>query len=321
MKHLLIRLTLAASLLGTTLCIQAADAPSKPVPKEPTPVATGQDAGNTAAQEIPLQKIPAPLLPRVRIQTSLGDMILELYDTKAPKTVANFLSYVREGTYDGTIFHRVIHDFMVQGGVYSADYKPRYTRAPIPTEATNGLKNERGTIAMAREYDPDSATNQFFINVVDNRILNHHSPTPGHWGYAVFGKVAEGLDVLDRIRNLPTGAGGPFDKEVPQTQVLIKKISIEPSAPSVFLSAEEQAAKELADAKAAEEKKAALKASKKPAKKKTKPKPATASATTPAKTDKTGSPAVKPATPAKPATPPIGAGATTATPPGASNPK
>lgn len=313
MKHLLIRLALAVSLFGTTLSIQAADAHQKPAPKEPVPAAAGKDADT---QESLPKETPAPLLlPRVRIQTSLGDMILELYDTKAPQTVANFLSYVREGTYDGTIFHRVISDFMIQGGAYGADYKPRYTRAPIPTEATNGLKNERGTIAMAREYEPNSATNQFFINVVDNRILNHHSPTPGHWGYAVFGKVAEGLDVLDRIRNLPTGAGGPFDKEAPQTQVLIKKISIEPPAPSVFLAAEEKAAKELADAKAAEEKKAALKASKKPAKKKpaakkvAKPKPATASAST----DQTSA--------VKPSTPPTGTGATTAAPMGASNPK
>jgi len=320
-KHLLIRLTLAVSLLGTILCIQAADAPTKPAPKEPAPVAAGKDA-DADTKESPPQETPAPLLPRVRIQTSLGDMILELYDTKAPKTVGNFLTYVREGTYDGTIFHRVISDFMIQGGAYSADYKPRYTHAPIPTEAMNGLKNERGTIAMAREYDPHSATNQFFINVVDNRILNHHSPTPGHWGYTVFGKVTEGLDVLDRIRNLPTGAGGPFDKEVPQTQVLIKTmISIEPPAPSVFLAAEEKAAKELADAKAAEEKKAALKKSKKPAKKKpeakkaVKPKPATAPANTPTSADKTGSSTVKPTTP------PTGAGATTAAPAGANNPQ
>ena len=227
-------------------------------------------------------------------------MLLELYDTKAPKTVENFLSYVREGTYDGTIFHRVISDFMIQGGAFSNDYKPRYTHAAIPSESTNGLKNERGTIAMAREYDPNSATNQFFINVVDNRILNYHSAKPGHWGYAVFGKVTEGLDVLDRIRNLPTGAGGPFTTDVPQTQVVIKKISIESSAPPFVVA--DTVVDEKKDAKAVV-KKTTKKTSKKPTSK-------TAASKTSAK------PAPKTGTSVKSVSPPAATTSTTTTPAG-----
>lgn len=170
-------------------------------------------------------------LPRVRIQTNLGDMVVELDNKKAPKTVDNFLTYVKQGSYDGTLFHRVIGDFMIQGGAYTNSYQVRPARAAIPTESNNGLKNKRGTIAMARGYDPNSATNQFFINTVNNEFLNFHAPRAGYWGYTVFGQVTEGLDVLDRISKTPTGSGGPFPKDVPRTPIIIKKISIEPVTP------------------------------------------------------------------------------------------
>jgi peptidyl-prolyl cis-trans isomerase B (cyclophilin B) len=195
-------------------------------------------AADTAKDTAPIAANTTPVVtshpPRVRIQTNFGDMIFELDNVKAPKTVANFLSYVEETAYDGTLFHRVIEDFTIQGGVYDANYEVRTPHAPVETESTNGLKNERGTIAMAREIDPDSATNQFFINLANNLSLNHHAPKEGYWGFCVFGKITEGLDVLDRIEALPTGAGGPLEKNVPQTQVLIKAITLEPPAPATI---------------------------------------------------------------------------------------
>jgi peptidyl-prolyl cis-trans isomerase B (cyclophilin B) len=161
--------------------------------------------------------------PRVRLQTGMGDIVLVLDPEKAPKTVENFLGYVQDGFYDGTIFHRVIDGFMIQGGGFTADYVRKETRAPVMNEADNGLKNEVGTVAMARTSDPDSATAQFFINVADNAFLNHTSPTPRGWGYTVFGRVAEGMDVVDRIRQVPTGPAGPFRKDAPRTPVVIEK--------------------------------------------------------------------------------------------------
>jgi peptidyl-prolyl cis-trans isomerase B (cyclophilin B) len=161
--------------------------------------------------------------PRVRLVTSFGDIVLELNQEKAPKSVENFLTYVKEGFYNGTIFHRVIDNFMIQGGGFTQDFKKKPTHDPITNEADNGLKNDRGTIAMARTNFPHSATAQFFINVVDNDFLNHRSPTPRGWGYAVFGKVVEGMDVVDNIRRLPTGSGGPFRKDVPKTPVIIEQ--------------------------------------------------------------------------------------------------
>ena len=169
-------------------------------------------------------RIPSPLLvatvlsltgavalagPQVRLDTSLGPIILELADDKAPKTVDNFLAYARDGFYNGTIFHRVIDGFMIQGGGFTADFQQKPTRAPVPNEADNGLKNLRGTIAMARTSDPQSATAQFFINVKDNPALDYRSSTPQGWGYAVFGKVIDGMEAVDKIRQTPTGAGGP----------------------------------------------------------------------------------------------------------------
>jgi peptidyl-prolyl cis-trans isomerase B (cyclophilin B) len=164
--------------------------------------------------------------PKVRMETTKGVVIIELYPDKAPKTVENFLRYVDAGKYDGTIFHRVIKGFMNQGGGFTPDYKKADTFAPIMNEADNGLKNTRGTIAMARTSDPNSATNQFFINTVDNTFLNHSSKTPRGWGYCVFGTVVDGMDVMDRIAKAPTGPGGQFPKDVPQEQIIIQKVSL-----------------------------------------------------------------------------------------------
>jgi len=172
--------------------------------------------------------------PRVRITTTLGDIVLELDREKAPKSVENFLDYVREGFYDGTIFHRVIDEFMIQGGGFTQDLQKKPTRAPIKNEADNGLKNLKGTVAMARTNDPDSATAQFFINVSDkNTFLNHTSRSPRGWGYAVFGKVVEGMDVVDKIRKTPTGSAGPFRSDVPRTPVVMEKVVLDGAAPTV----------------------------------------------------------------------------------------
>ena len=163
--------------------------------------------------------------PRVRFATSAGDFVVEVYPDKAPKTVANFLQYVTDKHYEGTIFHRVIDNFMVQGGGFDATYRQKPTRAPIPLEANNGLKNDVGTIAMARTSDPNSATAQFFINVKDNVRLN--APAPDGHGYAVFGKVVSGSETIQKIKGMPTGAGGPFSSDVPKTPVLINSATLE----------------------------------------------------------------------------------------------
>lgn len=163
--------------------------------------------------------------PRVKFATSAGDFVVELYPDKAPKTVENFLQYVRDKHYDGTIFHRVIDNFMVQGGGFDAKYKQKSTRAPIPLEAGNGLKNNVGTIAMARTSDPNSATSQFFINVKDNAMLN--APSPDGHGYAVFGKVVSGAEVIQKIKSSATGAAGPFASDVPKTTILINSATLE----------------------------------------------------------------------------------------------
>ena len=162
--------------------------------------------------------------PSVRMTTSQGTITLELYPDKAPKTVENFLAYVDSGFYAGTTFHRVIEGFMIQGGGFTEDMKKKPTRDPIDNEADNGLKNDRGTIAMARTAIPDSATAQFFINHKDNAFLNHTGKTPRGWGYAVFGKVTDGMEVVDAIAKVPTGAKGPFPKDVPDTPVVIESI-------------------------------------------------------------------------------------------------
>ena len=162
---------------------------------------------------------------RVKLTTSAGDIVLELDREKAPKTVDNFLQYVRAGHYNGTIFHRVIETFMIQGGGMDAKLNEKPTRAPIPLEARNGLTNVRGTVAMARTGDPNSATAQFFINVVDNNFLDAANARDGN-GYAVFGKVVEGMDVADRIRTVPTSTRG-MQANVPTMPVTIQKATVE----------------------------------------------------------------------------------------------
>ena len=161
--------------------------------------------------------------PAVVIETSMGDVTIELNKEKAPVTVENFLAYVKAGYYKGTIFHRVIKGFMIQGGGFGLDMQRKATRSPIVNEAKNGLKNTRGTIAMARTADPDSATSQFFINTVDNQSLDYSPSSPG---YAVFGKVTAGMDVVEKIEAGPTGAKAPFQKDVPLKTVLIKDVRV-----------------------------------------------------------------------------------------------
>jgi len=157
------------------------------------------------------------------IETNMGNILLELDPKAAPTTVENFLDYVNKGFYSDTIFHRVIKDFMIQGGGFTQDFTKKDVGAGIKNEADNGLKNLRGTIAMARTSIPDSATAQFFINTVDNDFLNYSAPTPRGWGYAVFGKVIEGMETVDKIAALGTGSGGPFWKDVPKQTVIINK--------------------------------------------------------------------------------------------------
>jgi peptidyl-prolyl cis-trans isomerase B (cyclophilin B) len=164
--------------------------------------------------------------PKVRMETTKGVVVIELYADKAPKTVENFLRYVNAGKYDGTIFHRVIKRFMNQGGGFTPDFKKVETFAPIKNEADNGLKNKRGTIAMARTGDPHSATNQFFVNTVDNAFLDHTSETPRGWGYCVFATVVDGMDVMDRIAKVKTGARGRFQQDVPLEDIVIQKVSV-----------------------------------------------------------------------------------------------
>ena len=159
----------------------------------------------------------------VIIETSLGTMKAVLDEEKAPLTVANFLRYVDAGFYNGTIFHRVIPNFMIQGGGFTPDMRQKATQAPVKNEAANGLKNDRGTLAMARTMVVDSATSQFFINHRNNDFLNFRSPDPSGFGYAVFGKLTEGLDVLDRIAAVPTGNAGPH-QDVPREPVVIASI-------------------------------------------------------------------------------------------------
>jgi peptidyl-prolyl cis-trans isomerase A (cyclophilin A) len=178
-----------------------------------------------AALALTLLAAPYALAQKVKFATSMGDIVVELDKAKAPKTVDNFLEYVKAGHYNGTIFHRVIPTFMIQGGGMTPDMTEKTTRAPIPLEARNGLLNERGTIAMARTMDPNSATAQFFINVKDNDFLNADKARDGN-GYAVFGKVISGMDVVDKIRVVPTGSKGPHD-DVPATPVIIKKATVE----------------------------------------------------------------------------------------------
>lgn len=161
---------------------------------------------------------------RVVMNTSKGDIVIQLNEQRAPQTVKNFLQYVDDGFYDNTLFHRVIEGFMIQGGGFTTSYQKKPVNKPISNEAYNGLRNDRHTIAMARTTAPHSATSQFFINSADNHNLNHTNTTQRGWGYAVFGKVVEGGDVVDKISRVNTGAGGPFSRDAPTQQVVILSI-------------------------------------------------------------------------------------------------
>ena len=205
-------------------------------PTAPLPARTGGRrawlAAATLAVTVGIACLAEPALaqgaPKVKFTTSEGDFVVEVYPDKAPKTVENFLQYVKEKHYDGTIFHRVISTFMVQGGGFDASYAQKPTRAPVVHEGREALskggdKNVTGTLAMARTNDPNSASSQFFINVKDNDFLNPSAQAPG---YTVFGKVVSGMDVVNKIKSVPTGAAGPFPTDVPKTPVLIKSAAL-----------------------------------------------------------------------------------------------
>ena len=181
-----------------------------------TPLLMLAASASSAAQEA----------PRVRLETTMGNIVLALDAQHAPQTVENFLAYVNSGFYDGTIFHRVIGNFMIQGGGYTADMSRKQTRPPVKNEADNGLKNSRGSIAMARTQDPHSASAQFFINVEDNAALDHTAPNDRGWGYAVFGHVIEGMDVVDEIRAQATGVKAGF-RDVPKKTITITHAVVE----------------------------------------------------------------------------------------------
>ncbi|MEV0355992.1 peptidylprolyl isomerase [Nocardia sp. NPDC050697] len=164
-------------------------------------------------------------MTKVNLETNHGPIVLELDEAKAPESVRNFVEYVQAGHYDGTIFHRVIPGFMIQGGGFEPGLQQKPTNAPIQNEAGNGLKNLKYTVAMARTNDPHSATAQFFVNVSDNDFLNHSAPAGQGWGYAVFGKVVEGTEVVDKIAGVQTGSAGPH-QDVPKTDVVIEKATL-----------------------------------------------------------------------------------------------
>jgi peptidyl-prolyl cis-trans isomerase A (cyclophilin A) len=191
-----------------------------------SPPATAQTARPANKPAVPADA-SAQAHPKVTVHTSQGDITLELFPDKAPKSVANFLQYVRDGFYDGTLFHRVVPGYLVQGGIYTRDLQQKRTRAAVPSEADNGLSNLRGTVAVARGADPNSGTAQFFVNLVDNRRLDYVSNQSGlTWGFAVFGKVVTGMDVVDKIAALPTHAQGPFVNDVPTPLVAITSANV-----------------------------------------------------------------------------------------------
>lgn len=193
-------------------------------------LALAQDTAAPATDAASPEAAPGP---RVALHTNLGQIVIELDPVKAPLSSENFLTYVKDGYYNGTVFHRVIDNFMIQGGGFTSDLQAKPTRAPIRNEANNGLSNLRGTVAMARTGDPHSASAQFFINLVDNPRLDYVSDQNGvTWGYAVFGKVVEGMDVVDKIRAIPTGAQGPFRSDVPIQTAIIERAEQLESAPA-----------------------------------------------------------------------------------------
>lgn len=184
------------------------------------------NAQNTAAPILSAQFPNTDNMTKALIKTSLGDIEIALDTERAPESVKNFLTYVNSGFFSNTIFHRVINDFMIQGGGFTTNYEKKQNQAAIQNEATNGLRNDKYTLAMARTNDPHSATAQFFINTKTNGFLNHSSKSPRGWGYAVFAVVTKGKDVVDKIEAVETGAGGPFSSDAPQEQVVIHSIEL-----------------------------------------------------------------------------------------------
>jgi peptidyl-prolyl cis-trans isomerase A (cyclophilin A)/peptidyl-prolyl cis-trans isomerase B (cyclophilin B) len=223
------RLLLALALMLPAFALAQAPA-AKPTAKAATKAVAAKPAAKTPAKTEAkadaTTSTEAQAPAKVLLKTSLGDITLELYADKAPKSVENYLTYVKLGFYDGTVFHRVIANFMIQGGGFTPDLRQKKTRAPVVNESKNGLSNLRGTLAMARTADPNSATAQFFINTVDNPRLDYAGDA--NPGYCVFGKVVSGLDVVDKIRAVQTGAQGPFPSDVPTTPVLIEKATLLP---------------------------------------------------------------------------------------------
>ncbi len=206
-------------ILASLVCLLAFTAPASPqAPKAPSPPKA------PAATAAPKAQTPAAN-PRVLLDTTKGKIVIELYPGKAPKTVKNFLDYVKAGQYNGVIFHRVIPGFMVQGGGFTPDMTEKPTRSPVQNEAKNGLSNDRGTIAMARTADPHSASAQFFINVANNAASLDSGRAADGWGYTVFGKVVEGMEVADAIVAVPTTRKGPYD-DVPVEPIVIRKASV-----------------------------------------------------------------------------------------------
>ncbi|MBM7125990.1 peptidylprolyl isomerase [Dyella flava] len=196
-----------------------------------TPIAFAQTAKPAAfvqtAKPAATTATPSADSPSVVVHTSQGDITIQLFADKSPKSVANFLRYVHEGFYAGTIFHRVIPGYLIQGGLYTKDLQPRRTHTPVQSEADNGLSNLRGTVAVARGADPNSGTSQFFINLVDDRRLDYAGNQSGlTWGYTVFGKVVKGMDVVDKIASLPTHGQGPFAADVPNPPVIIEGVNV-----------------------------------------------------------------------------------------------
>ena len=225
----------ACAFAGSAAAQDAPVAPSPPQPAQSPPAPAtppqAQPAATPAATQLrrltdlaPPEAAAPVTGPRVALETSMGRIVLELYPDKAPLTVANFLSYVKDGHYNGTVFHRVIGDFLIQGGAYTPDMQQKPERAPVANESSNGLSNLRGTLAAARRGgDATSATAQFFINTVDNRQLDYRGDATAELsGFCVFGRVVEGMDVVDRIRVVPTGAKPPFATDVPVTPVLVE---------------------------------------------------------------------------------------------------
>ncbi len=221
---------LGIALAATLFAVLVMNSPDVPTETETTISQQSQIHTQTTDSTATTEKVidmSETEVVNVTMSTNMGDIQLELYPEKAPITVANFVSYANDGFYNGTIFHRVIDGFMIQGGGFTEDFTQKPTGEQIQNEADNGLTNEVGSIAMARTPDPHSATAQFFINVNDNDFLNFRSADMNGYGYAVFGKVTSGMDVVDQIKAVPTGAGGPMPSDVPQTTVTINSVTVD----------------------------------------------------------------------------------------------